>query len=190
MPIPVLVQISPPVPPSTPTSTLVHTMLDGFWLAATSSPWVAIGITVFLLITGVRLVHAAAHPGSHRDPVRRFSRADKYAILSRSGGRCEHHGWIFGRCRQTDGLEADHVHPHSRGGQTAMANGQALCRRHNAAKRATIPFNWQLRALEGRRAGYFPAGIPATVVRKAAGLGAGSPPTDPGRLPSSKRRFG
>jgi hypothetical protein len=142
--------------------------LDGFWLVATSSPWVALGIIVFVLHTGVRLVHAAAHPGNNRDLVRRFSRADKHAILSRAGGRCEHHGWIFGRCRKTERLEADHVHPHRRGGQTAPENGQALCRRHNLAKRATIPFNWQLRALERRRAGYFPPDVPAKVVRKAA----------------------
>jgi hypothetical protein len=176
--------------PSTSSATLVHTLWDGFWLAATSSPWVVLGIVVFLLITGVRVVHAACHPGSNRDPVRRFSRADKYAILSRAGGRCEHHGWVFGRCRQTERLEADHVHPHSRGGQTAVANGQALCRRHNLAKRATIPFNWQLRALERRRAGYFPAEVPATVVRKVDRGRAGRPPVDPGRLPSSKGRFG
>jgi 5-methylcytosine-specific restriction endonuclease McrA len=156
-------------------------LLDGFWLAATSSPWVALGIIVFLLHTAVRLVHAAAHPGNNRDPLRRFSSSDKNLILSRAGGRCEHHAWIFGRCRKTERLEADHVHPHSRGGQTAPENGQALCRRHNLAKRATIPFKWQLRALERRRAGYFPAGVPATVVRKATRPKAGRPSGDRGR---------
>jgi 5-methylcytosine-specific restriction endonuclease McrA len=99
--------------------------------------------------------------------VRRFSRADKSAILTRAGGRCEHHGWLFGRCRETIGLEADHVHPWSRGGPTAIANGQALCRRHNRLKRATVPFAWQLRALEKRRAAYFPPGVSVAITRRA-----------------------
>jgi hypothetical protein len=115
----------------------------------------------------VRLVHAAAHSRTNRDPVRRFSRADKAAIEARAGGRCEQYGWLTKRCRQTEHLEADHVHPHSRGGQTAVANGQALCREHNWAKRARVPFGWQLRALERRRVGYFPTGVSGRVVRVA-----------------------
>ncbi|HJQ43731.1 MAG TPA: HNH endonuclease signature motif containing protein [Jatrophihabitantaceae bacterium] len=115
----------------------------------------------------VRFAREIIHPRSRRDPVRRFCRADKAVILARAGNRCEHHGWLFGRCRATDRLEADHVHPHSRGGQTAIANGQALCRRHNREKRASVPFNRSLRTLAKRRAGYFPPAHDPTVVRYA-----------------------
>ncbi|MGH3118060.1 MAG: HNH endonuclease [Actinomycetes bacterium] len=133
---------------------------------------------LFLFVSAVRTVHAVVYPGNHRDPVRRFSRQDKMIIVSRAGGRCEHHGWLTGRCKRTEGLEADHVHPHSRGGQTAVANGQALCRPHNQAKRANIPFNWQLRAIERRRATYFPSGVPGMVTRRAGR-------TRPSRRPAS-----
>jgi hypothetical protein len=148
--------------------TIAGGVLHGFWVAATSSPWTAAAFCCFAILTGIRMVHAIRYPPGVRDPIRRFSHADKLAILARAGQRCEHHGRIFGRCRATAGLEADHVHPHSRGGWTNVANGQALCRPHNRAKRATIPFGWQLRNLERRRAGYSPAGMPVAVVRTAA----------------------
>jgi CRISPR/Cas system Type II protein with McrA/HNH and RuvC-like nuclease domain len=61
-------------------------------------------------------------------------------ILSRAGGRCEYHGWLLGPCRVTEGLDADHVHPHSRVGWAHISNGQALSKRHNRQKRATVPF--------------------------------------------------
>ena len=158
-------------PPSTPPAGLLATMMPavwhGFWMGATSSPWTAAGLVILPAVSVIRMVHAVAHPGGARDPVRRFPRQDKATILARAGGRCEHHGWLFGRCKETQRLEADHVHPHSRGGQTAVANGQALCRRHNMAKAARIPFNWQLDGIERRRAAYFPVGTPGTVTRKS-----------------------
>jgi hypothetical protein len=143
-------------------------MLNGFWTGATSSPWLIAGLMLALAVFGVRLIHAFAYPRNRRDPVRLFSRHDKAIIVARACGRCEHYGWLTGRCKRTERLEADHVHPHSRGGQTAVANGQALCRPHNQAKRANIPFNWQLRAIERHRATYFPLGVPGTVTRRAA----------------------
>jgi hypothetical protein len=147
--------------------TLARAFADGLWLAITASPLsMAVAALLAVLMT-VRVVQAVAHPVGRRDPIRRFSQYDKATILARAGGRCEHHGLIFGRCRQTERLEADHVHPHSRGGQTAVANGQALCRRHNRAKRATVPFRWQLRALERRREQYFPPAVPRSVTRYA-----------------------
>jgi hypothetical protein len=151
----------------------------GIWIAATSSAWAAAGILVFLVLAMIRVVHAIAHPGNVRDPVRRFSRADKAIVLARAGGRCEHHGWVGGRCTKTELLEADHVHPHSRGGQTNVVNGQALCQRHNRNKRATIPFNWQLQALERRRAGYYPDGTAGAVVRRASRASRRTPPAPP-----------
>jgi hypothetical protein len=138
------------------------------WVTATSSPWIALFLALCLLMAMVGLVHAIAHPGDQNDPVRRFSREDKRILMAWAGGRCERHGWLTGRCRQTEKLEADHIHPHSRGGQTSIVNGQVLCRSHNRAKRASIPFNWQIKAIERRRADYYPAGVPLAVVRHAA----------------------
>jgi 5-methylcytosine-specific restriction endonuclease McrA len=99
--------------------------------------------------------------------------------LAHAGHRCEHHAPLLGRCRQTERLEADHIHPWSRGGQTAVANGQALCRRHNREKRAAVPFGRQLRSLEKRRAEYYPPGVSGAVTRHA-------PP--PPRLPKRPAR--
>jgi HNH endonuclease len=190
--VPILVDVLSTFPsptPSTPVTTVLDSKLHALWLAATSSPWAAAGLMFVLLLTMVRVVHALAHPRHNHDPVRRFSRTDKAIILSRAGGRCEHHGWITGRCRRTERLEADHVHPHSRGGQTAVVNGQALCRRHNQAKRATIPFNWQLRSLERHRAGYFPAGVPRTLIRRV-GRTSAAPRTTANPHPASLKWAG
>lgn len=162
----IVLRLSPSPAPTIPVSTILSSTWQALWMGATSSPWIMAGLVLFLLISTVRVVHALAYPRTRRDPVRRFSRQEKAIILSSAGGRCEHHGWITGRCKRTERLDADHIHPHSRGGQTAVANGQALCRTHNQAKRATIPFNWQLRALERRRATYFPSGRPGAVTRR------------------------
>lgn len=144
-----------------------HGLLHGFWATATASPWTLFAVGAFALFAAVRLVHAVAHPSTGRDPVRRFTRGDKAELLRRAGGRCEHHGWLTKRCQATERLEADHVHPHSRGGWTHVSNGQILCQRHNREKRATIPFNWQLRRLTDRRSAYYPPAHPGTVVRHA-----------------------
>lgn len=162
--------MSAPTPsPTAPVgpSAIVHEVWTGIWHTATSSPLV--GILFALVVAGaiVRFGRSIIHGGYSGDPLRRFSRTEKAEILRRAGGRCEHHGWLCGRCRAIDGLEADHVHPWSRGGQTAVANGQALCKRHNREKRASIPYGWKLRAIEKRRASYFPLGVSGAVVRRA-----------------------
>jgi len=112
---------------------------------------------------------------AYKDPERRFSRAQKAETLRRAGGRCEHHHLLYGRCGEQVRLEADHVHPHSRGGWTDLANGQALCRRHNKTKWAKVPSNSELRRLARRRTSYFPPGVPAQVVRRAP-KGSQAPP--------------
>jgi hypothetical protein len=111
------------------------------------------------------MIHAVAHPFTGRDPIRLFDRADKAELLRRAGGRCEHHAWLGGRCKATEFLEADHVHPW-RGGWTHVSNGQILCKSHNREKRASIPFNWQLRGIAKRRAAYYPPGQPGPVTRR------------------------
>jgi HNH endonuclease len=137
------------------------------WIGITSSPWVAAGFALFVVSVAVGLIHAVAHPRGRRDPIRRFSRTDKAILLARAGQQCERHGLLLGRRKQRERLEADHIHPHSRGGQTALANGQVLCRRHNLDKRASVPFNWQLRHIEKRRATSYPSDAPRTVSRYA-----------------------
>jgi hypothetical protein len=54
--------------------------------------------------------------------------------------------------RLGDELEADHIYPHARGGDTELGNGQMLCRMHNARKSAHVPSWWyRSRLARGRR---------------------------------------
>jgi hypothetical protein len=130
-----------------------------------STPWL-VGLLVLLAIGKViQLGRAIVHGRHGRDPRRTFSRADKAQLLERAGHRCERHSWLLGRCRETEALQADHVHPHSRGGSTSVENGQALCARHNKRKSARVPWNWELARLERRRQAYVPPGAAAAVVR-------------------------
>lgn len=140
-------------------------MWHGIVHALVTSPWITAMVVLVIGCTVLPIARNLLHDRQPRDPVRRFSRADKRRILARAGHRCERHGLLTGRCRQTAGLEADHVHPWSRGGWTHIDNGQALCRRHNRAKRASVPWNWQLRHLADRRTAYFPPGSSTAVMR-------------------------
>jgi HNH endonuclease len=149
-----------------PLTTILHSAWHGVWLAATSSPLVAVLLGAAIVVAVIGGVRSVMHGPGRRDPVRLFTRGDKAVLLARAGQRCERHGWVSGRCKVIEGLEADHVHPHSRGGQTALANGQALCQRHNRAKRASVPFGWQLKALEKRRGRYYPPGVSGAVARR------------------------
>jgi hypothetical protein len=151
--------------PGVPAGQILHSVWAGIWSTATGTPWIGALLAVVVIVGTVRFARSIIHNGP-RDPVRRFSRADKTIILYRAGGQCEHHYGIFGRCQATEKLEADHIHPHSRGGWTNISNGQALCKQHNREKRATVPFNRQLRALEKRRADYFPNSADGSVVRR------------------------
>lgn len=120
----------------------------------------AVGASVYQRI---RWAHLALAP---RDPVRRFPSQARRVITDRAGNRCEHHFLWMLRCPTTTNLEADHVHPHSRGGSTTVGNGQALCRSHNRSKGARVPFTWELRLLERRRGRYAPAGADVRVRRR------------------------
>lgn len=151
-----------------PLPTIFHTVSHGFWAAVTSSPFTALLFAVLALGIAIRIFRVLRWlplTAAPRDSVRRFSPADRALIMRHAGGRCEHAS-LGGRCRVTENLQADHVHPHSRGGSTFVGNGQALCSRHNKQKAARIPFNWQLRALEKRRRSYFPEGASGAVVRR------------------------
>jgi hypothetical protein len=138
----------------------------GFWTAIATLPWwVVVLLAVVVLSAMVRSVRTAIHGGHPRDAVRRFSHAERRMIFVRAGNRREHHFPIFGRCRTTTGLEADHLHPHSRGGWTSVSNGQALRQRHNREKSARVPWNRQLNNLAKRRSTYFVLGHDPVVVR-------------------------
>jgi 5-methylcytosine-specific restriction endonuclease McrA len=133
--------------------------------AFSSSPWVVGIFALVALNATVKSVRAVVHGRHSPDPQRRFSGVQRAEIFARAGNRCEHHSWLLGRCRELEGLQADHVHPHSRGGATAIANGQALCRSHNKRKAARVPWAWELARLARRREVYFPAGTSRVVVR-------------------------
>ena len=154
-----------PTPPSDLTGALLHGIWTGIMSTVAHDPWIVPVVVLIITASVMRAVRTAIHSGP-RDPVRRFSRADKAVLLARAGNRCEHHGRLVGRCRMVDRLEADHVHPWSRGGWTHVTNGQILCRAHNRDKRAAIPWDRSLRRLAERRAGYFPAGADPVVVRR------------------------
>jgi hypothetical protein len=155
-----------PAPEVSSSTEVAQQVLHGLWIGLLDRPWLMALLLFVVVVRVVGLVRRVIHGIHPRDPIRRFSRADKVAILARAGGRCEHHSPLYGRCERTDGLEADHVHPHSRGGWTALANGQALCRRHNKSKAARVPWNWELKRLARRRGAYFPPGTPSEVIRR------------------------
>ena len=161
-----------PSPAAPPTSgfdvhLLLSSVLDGVWQAVRQAPWVGVLFALLVLGSLVGSIRRAIHAGHSRDPIRRFPAADRRVIFARAGNRCEFHAPVFGwRCSATTELEADHVHPYSRGGWTSISNGQALCRRHNREKSAAVPWEWQLRRLAKRRAGYFPNGHDPVVVRR------------------------
>jgi hypothetical protein len=154
---------------------IIHEFAAGIWAGLTASPIVLPVVAVLVISALVRGVRRIRWASIGRDPVRRFSRADKAVLLARAGGRCERRGWLSGRCRRTDGLEADHVHPHSRGGRTVLSNGQVLCARHNRLKSARVPFAWELRQLAKRRLRYYPPGVSGMVSRPARRARASAP---------------
>ena len=161
-----------PVPHPLTALVLLHSVLHAVTQFYVRAPALMILLTIFVALSIAVKARAVFWQQAARDPVRRFSRADKALLLHQAGGRCEHHGLILGRCRETQNLEADHIHPFSRGGRTALANGQALCQRHNRLKRARIPWGWELKRLARHRARYFPAGASTAVIRRPAVTGA------------------
>ncbi len=144
---------------------LVSGVLDGVLHQLVVEPWSGALVVLLVATAVVRGIPGLVHGRRRRDPQRCFLRADKRLVLQRAGQRCEHHSLFGRRCTATDDLQADHVHPHSRGGATSVDNGQALCPRHNTRKAARVPWDWQLRRLAQQRAGYFPPGTSTVVVR-------------------------
>ncbi|MGR7026367.1 HNH endonuclease [Geodermatophilus sp. URMC 62] len=140
-------------------------VLDGVLHQIVAEPWLRALLVLLLAHAVVRRIPGLLHGRRRRDPQRCFLRADKRFVLQRAGHRCEHHSVFGRRCTATDDLQADHVHPHSRGGATSVDNGQALCPRHNTRKAARVPWSWELRRLAQHREAYFPPGSSTVVVR-------------------------
>lgn len=120
-------------------------------------------VIVSQLYLRVRWAHLALKAP---DPTRRFHGSTRSLILSRAGNRCEHRFLFLIRCPSRKDLEADHIHPHSKGGGTTITNGQALCAFHNRAKGARVPYTWELRLLRRARERYFPPGTNGPIVRR------------------------
>jgi hypothetical protein len=98
----------------------------------------AAGILVLATVTG--------RQRRWRNPVRFYSWPDKQLLIRQANGRCEHKSPLWRRC-SSRGTEADHIVPWSRGGQTALWNGQLLCHRHNKQKSNRVPsalYRWRL----------------------------------------------
>ncbi len=76
-----------------------------------------------------------------KDEKKAFSEAQRIAIYLRDGGTCKMciaEGKPDRECIiPWSQFEADHVLPHSKGGQTLIENGQVLCSTHNLQKGAT-----------------------------------------------------
>lgn len=73
-----------------------------------------------------------------KDERRTFDEAERIKIYRRDDGLCqdclkEGKSEVEARVSWSE-FQADHVLPHSRGGQTIIENGQVLCRYHNAKK--------------------------------------------------------
>ena len=67
-------------------------------------------------------------------PRRAFTDDERYIIWYRSNGKCQNSN--CNREIRIEQMHADHIIPHSRGGETTLENGQALCQQCNASKGA------------------------------------------------------
>jgi 5-methylcytosine-specific restriction endonuclease McrA len=77
--------------------------------------------------------HRSANPSAGpRQRGRYVSRAVRRAVWKRDGERCTYTDATGQRCRETGGLELDHIDPHARGGPPTVANLRLRCAAHNA----------------------------------------------------------
>ena len=69
-----------------------------------------------------------------KDPRRAFTDNERHIIFYRSNGKCQKSD--CGKEISLGQMHADHIIPHSRGGQTTLNNAQALCQQCNVKKGA------------------------------------------------------
>ena len=75
----------------------------------------------------------SANPSADpRQRGRYVSRAVRRVVWKRDGERCTYVDVMGQRCRETGGLELDHIDPHACGGPPTVANLRLRCRAHNA----------------------------------------------------------
>jgi len=67
-----------------------------------------------------------------KDQTRNFSQDERIVLWRRANQKCQEPS--CGKAIALDEMHADHIEPHSRGGATTVANGQALCAACNLAK--------------------------------------------------------
>jgi hypothetical protein len=135
-----------------------------FWRVVAFRYWgaVFIGLAVLLLIWAyMRYRRNKPQP---KDDTRAFTQAERDEIFRRASGRCEHRYLFFFRCRKQAG-DADHVYPHTLGGQTIVENGSALCAHHNRSKGGKMPSRYYVFKLEFWRKFYYPKDISPKVLR-------------------------
>jgi 5-methylcytosine-specific restriction endonuclease McrA len=125
-----------------------------------------IGMSVLLVV--VIGVGSGRGGRVQKDPQRAFTIQQRTAIFARARNQCEHFNVIGRRCTNAP-THADHIYPHSKGGATALANGQAMCARCNLTKSAHLPGQIYLNRLERRRRSYFPPGMPVDIVWRVGG---------------------
>lgn len=62
---------------------------------------------------------------------RYISKADRFEVRKRDGGRCTYIAPDGKRCSERHGLEFDHIMPFGKGGDNSVQNIRLLCRAHN-----------------------------------------------------------
>lgn len=94
------------------------------WIGLYSVMWAIIG-TLYVNLQPQRYVNTDS---------RSVPQDVQMAVVARDGNQCAHVNWIGQRCKETTGLEYDHIIPFSKGGDSTEGNVQILCRGHNREK--------------------------------------------------------
>lgn len=79
-----------------------------------------------------------------------FSQSQRKDHDAEVGHQCEWDVEKFHRCEETSGLEADHVQPVSKGGETVAENMEWLCLRHHAEKHDLDEEHYAAKTIRGR----------------------------------------
>jgi len=75
---------------------------------------------------------SAPNPPRPRQRRRYIPRAERRKVWERDQGRCTYVDATGQRCRETAGLELDHIHAFAHGGPSSAENLRLRCRAHNA----------------------------------------------------------